>query len=217
MNMTEIAAQQIKNLQNQELKNYSKMDLTEGTDQRKINRAKRNMLWFGIVSLTMSFAGLTSAYVVSKERPDWIADFEMPRAFYISLALIFISSLTVHFAFRTIKREQNALGMFLLVTTFVLGVLFVTFQFVGFSEIIASGYNFTGPTSSVTTSFIYLVVLLHVAHVFAGLITLLFVIYNHYKLKYENGKTLGVELAATFWHFVDVVWIYLFLFLYFVK
>ena|SRR5690606_7542220 len=193
------------------------MDLTEGTEETKKNRAKKNILWFGIISLTMSFAGLTSAYVVSKERPDWISSFEMPQAFYISLVLIIVSSFTVFFALRSIKKQQNALGMFLLIVTFLLGVLFVVFQFVGFSEIVASGYNFTGPTSSITTSFIYLVVLLHVAHVFGGLIALLVVIYNHYKLKYKNGKTLGVELAATFWHFVDVVWIYLFLFLYFVK
>ncbi len=193
------------------------MDLTQGTEQHKINRAKKNMLWFGIISLTMSFAGLTSAYVVSKERPDWITNFEIPPAFYISLTLIIASSATIHFALKAIKKQQNGIGMFLLVTTFVLGVLFVVFQFVGFSEIIENGYNFTGPTSSITTSFIYLVVLLHVAHVFAGLITLLAVIYNHYKQKYENDKTLGVELTATFWHFVDVVWIYLFVFLYFVK
>ncbi len=192
------------------------MDLTEGTEQIKINRAKKNMLWFGIISLTMSFAGLTSAYVVSKERPDWISTFDIPQAFYISLALIIASSITVHLALKTIRKQQNGLGMFFLVTTFLLGVLFVIFQFVGFSEIIQNGYNFTGPTSSITTSFIYLVVLLHVAHVFAGLISLLVVIYNHFKLKYENGRTLGVELAATFWHFVDIVWIYLFLFLYFV-
>ncbi|MDC7999429.1 cytochrome c oxidase subunit 3 [Aequorivita todarodis] len=193
------------------------MDLTEGTEESKRNRAKKNILWFGIISLTMSFAGLTSAYVVSKERPDWISSFEMPQAFYISLVLIIVSSVTMFFALRAIKKQQNKPGMFLLVATFLLGVLFVAFQFIGFSEIVESGYNFTGPTSSITTSFIYLVVLLHVAHVFGGLIALLVVIYNHYKLKYENGKTLGVELAATFWHFVDVVWIYLFLFLYFVK
>ncbi len=194
-----------------------KIDLTEGSEEEKTNRAKKNMLWFGIISLTMSFAGLTSAYVVSKERPDWISTFEIPQAFYISLALIIASSMTIHFALKAIRKQQNSLGLFLLVATFILGVLFVVFQFVGFSEIIQNGYNFTGPTSSITTSFIYLVVLLHVAHVFAGLISLLVIIYNHYKLKYENGKTLGVELAATFWHFVDVVWIYLFLFLYFVK
>ncbi|HNP69384.1 MAG TPA: cytochrome c oxidase subunit 3 [Aequorivita sp.] len=193
------------------------MDLTQGSEELKTSRAKKNMLWFGIISLTMSFAGLTSAYVVSKERPDWISSFEIPQAFYIALVLIVLSSATVYLALRAIKKQQNKLGMVYLVSTFLLGSLFIFFQFRGFSEIIATGYNFTGPTSSITTSFIYLVVLLHVAHVFVGLISLLVVIYNHYKLKYENGKTLGVELAATFWHFVDIVWIYLFLFLYFVK
>lgn len=193
------------------------MDLTQGSEELKTSRAKKNMLWFGIISLTMSFAGLTSAYVVSKERPDWISSFEIPQAFYIALIVMILSSFTVYFALRTIKKQQNKLGMFFLATTFLLGSLFVFFQFKGFSEIIAAGYNFTGPTSSITTSFIYLVVLLHVAHVFVGLVSLLVVIYNHYKQKYENGKTLGVELAATFWHFVDIVWIYLFLFLYFVK
>lgn len=186
-------------------------------EEKRIARARKNILWFAIISLTMSFAGLTSAYVVSKERPDWISDFQIPPAFYISLGLILISSLTIHLAKVAVKKEIHSRGMILLIVTFLLGVAFVFFQFKGFAEIIAEGYNFTGPTSTITTSFIYLVVILHVAHVVGGLISLLVVIYNHYKQKYNNGKTLGIELAATFWHFIDAVWIYLFLFLYFVK
>ncbi|HLV92354.1 MAG TPA: cytochrome c oxidase subunit 3 [Aequorivita sp.] len=193
------------------------MKLTDRPEEAKIARAKKNILWFGIISLTMSFAGLTSAYVVSKERPDWISDFQIPSAFYASLVLILISSITIHLANKVIKKEKHSQGMVLLILTLLLGVGFVVFQFVGFSQIIESGYNFTGPTSSITTSYIYLIVLLHVAHVFGGLISLLVVIYNHYKQKYRNGKTLGIELAATFWHFIDAIWIYLFLFLYFVK
>lgn len=193
------------------------MNLTEGPEAAKIIRAKKNILWFGIISLTMSFAGLTSAYVVSKERPDWISSFNIPQAFYIALVLIIISSVTIHLAKKAVQKEKNSQGMILLILTFLLGISFIVFQFVGFSEIIQAGYNFTGPTSSITTSFIYLVVILHIAHVFGGLISLLVVIYNHYKQKYRNGKTLGIELAATFWHFIDAVWIYLFLFLYFVK
>ena len=175
------------------------------------------MLWFGIISLSMSFAGLTSAYVVSKERPDWLTDFQIPQAFYISLAVILLSSITMHLAKRSVTKEQNKKGMLLLVSTFFLGLGFVLLQFRGFSEIIANGYYFTGSESSITTSFIYLVVLLHIAHITAGLISLLVVIYNHFKLKYTNGKILGFELAATFWHFVDILWIYLFLFFYFVR
>jgi|TARA_R100000479_G_scaffold174871_1_gene124325 cytochrome c oxidase subunit 3 len=193
------------------------MDYTEGTEEHKIKRAKKMMLWFGIISLSMSFAGLTSAYVVSKERPDWLTDFQIPQAFYISLAVILVSSITIHLAKRLISKEQNKKGMLFLIATLLLGGAFIFLQFRGFSQIIANGYYFTGSESTITTSFIYLVVLLHITHVIAALISLLVVIYNHYKLKYRNGKTLGIELAATFWHFVDILWIYLFLFFYFVR
>ncbi|MCW9038370.1 cytochrome c oxidase subunit 3 [Altibacter sp.] len=193
------------------------MDYTEGTEDKKIRRAKKMMLWFGIISLSMSFAGLTSAYVVSKERPDWLTDFEIPNAFYISLVVILLSSVTMYLAKVNVGKEKNSLGMFLLVSTLLLGIGFVWLQFLGFSQIIENGYYFTGSESTITTSFIYLVVLMHLAHIAMGLIALLVVIYNHYKLKYTGGKTLGVELAATFWHFVDILWIYLFLFFYFVR
>ena len=193
------------------------MDDIQKTDDQKIIRAKKNMLWFGMISLTMSFAGLTSAYVISRERKDWLTDFEIPQAFYLSLGVIILSSITFYLAKKRIVKEENRIGMWLLIVTFILGVVFVILQFRGFSEIIANGYFFTGSESSITTSFIYLVVLMHLSHIFVALLTLLVVIYNHYKLKYQNGKTLGIELAATFWHFVDVLWIYLFLFLYFVR
>ena len=193
------------------------MDYTEGTEQQKIGRAKKNMLLFAMISLGMSFAGLTSAYIISKERPDWLTDFEIPQAFFSSLAVIIASSFIFILAKNAVKKEQNSKAMMLLISTFILGVVFVYLQFLGFSQIIENGYFFTGSESSITTSFIYLVVLLHLAHIFAGLICVLVVIYNHYKLKYTNGKTLGIELATTFWHFVDVLWVYLFLFLYFVR
>lgn len=193
------------------------MDYTEGTEQQKIGRAKKNMLLFAMISLGMSFAGLTSAYIISKERPDWLTDFEIPQAFFSSLVVIIVSSFTFILAKNAVKKEQNSKAMMLLITTFILGIVFVYLQFLGFSQIIENGYFFTGSESSITTSFIYLVVLLHLAHIIAGLICVLVVIYNHYKLKYTNGKTLGIELATTFWHFVDVLWVYLFLFLYFVR
>jgi cytochrome c oxidase subunit 3 len=104
-----------------------------------------------------------------------------------------------------------------LVLTFLLGLGFIFYQFIGFNEIIQNGYYFTGSESTITTSFIYLVVLMHLAHIIAGLIALLVVIYNHSRQRYAKGKTLGIELASTFWHFVDILWIYLFFFFYFVR
>ncbi len=193
------------------------MAYTDDTQETKNRRAKKMMLWFAMISMTMSFAGLTSAYIVSKSRPDWLTDFTIPQAFYVSLVLVLVSSVTIYLARVTIQKEKHSAGMALLITTFVLGVLFVYFQFLGFSQFIAAGYFFTGSESTITTSFIYLVVLLHVAHIIGGLIALLVVIYNHFKQKYHKGQTLGIELAETFWHFVDFLWIYLFLFLYFVR
>ncbi|TDI70375.1 MAG: heme-copper oxidase subunit III [Bacteroidetes bacterium] len=193
-------------------------DYTRGTEEIKTHRAKKMMLWFGIVSLGMSFAGFTSSYIVSRTRRDWLKDLELPQAFYFSLAIIILSSITIHFAKVFVKNEENRKGMLLLLLTFLLGVLFIWFQFRGFSEMIySSGINFTGPTSNAKGSFIYLIAVVHIAHVVAALISVLVVIYNHYKQKYGNGKTLGIELATTFWHFVDILWIYLFLFFYFVR
>jgi heme/copper-type cytochrome/quinol oxidase subunit 3 len=183
----------------------------------KTIRAKKMMLWFGIISLSMSFAGLTSAYVISKERPDWLIDFVIPEAFYMSLGLIVASSVTMILAKSAVKKEKNSAGMLLLVLTFLLGLGFIFYQFIGFNEIIQNGYYFTGSESTITTSFIYLVVLIHLAHIIAGLIALLVVIYNHSRQRYAKGKTLGIELASTFWHFVDILWIYLFFFFYFVR
>ena len=187
------------------------------TNKAKQDRARKMMLWFGMISLGMSFAGLTSAYVVSKERPDWLTDFEIPSAFYTSLIVILLSSITFHFAKKHILNDSNSKGMSLLIVTFLLGVAFAVLQFLGFSQIIANGYFFTGSESTITTSFIYLVVLLHLTHIFAALISVLVVIYNHYKQKYTEGNTVGLEIAVTFWHFVDILWIYLFLFFYFVR
>ena len=193
------------------------MDLTQGTTEEKIGRAKKMMLWFGIASMVMMFAGLTSAYVVSKSRPDWITDFQLPATLYWSTLVIVISSLTFMLAKKSIAEGNRKNATFSLLATLGFGIAFVILQLEGFSEIIASGYYFTGSESTVTTSFIYVLVLAHLAHLAAGLIVLLVVIYNHFKQRYKPGQMLGLELGATFWHFLDALWVYLFVFLYFFR
>lgn len=178
-------------------------------------RSKKMLLWFAMISMFMMFAGLTSAYVVSTSRPDWLKDFILPDAFMISTAVIVASSVTFHLAKLAIKKnDKKATSMWLLVTL-ALGVGFVIAQFNGFAQVIKEGYYFTGPESTVTTSFLYIVAVVHLAHLFAGLIVLLVVIYNHFKQKYSSSQTLGIELGAMFWHFLDILWVYLFLFFYF--
>ena len=193
------------------------MDLTQGEEKHKYDRAKKMMLWFGIISMIMTFGGLTSAYVVSKTRPDWLTEFELPTAFFWSTLVIVLSSITFILAKQSILAGNRRNASAMLIGTLVLAVLFVSLQFNGFSEIIANGYYFTGSESSITTSYIYVLVLVHMAHLLAGVITLLVVIYNHFKQRYKKGQMLGIELGATFWHFLDLMWIYLFVFLYFFK
>ncbi|MDN3494164.1 cytochrome c oxidase subunit 3 [Winogradskyella bathintestinalis] len=196
------------------------MDLTEGTSQEKRARSKKMMLWFGIGSLIMSFAGLMSAFIVSSKQrlnEDWLVDFQLPNAFLISLVLILLSSLTFHLGKKALSENKMKMVTIWLLVTLGLGVAFVYSQFIGFGEIIATGYNFTGPTSNITMSYIYIITVLHIAHVIAGLICLIVVIYNHFKQKYNANNMLGFELAANFWHFVDMLWLVLFLFLYFFR
>lgn len=193
------------------------MDLTQGTPQHKTDRAKKMMLWFGIISMAMMFAGLTSAYVVSKNRPDWISGLELPNAFYWSTLVIFLSSVAIFLAEKAVKQGARSKATILLWATLALAAGFIFLQFQGFSELIAEGYYFTGSESTVTTSFIYVVVIAHLAHLAGGIIVLLVLIYNHFKQRYQAGQTLGLELGATYWHFVDALWIYLFLFLYFFR
>lgn len=193
------------------------MDLTQGSIEEKNRRSKKMMLWFGIVSLIMGFAGWTSAYIVSSKRDDWISDLELPQAFFISTTIIILSSLTYLLAKLAVGKNNQKQGTIFLLITLVLGISFIVLQFVGFSQMLENGYYFTGPTSSIKMSYVFLIAAVHIVHVFAGLISLLVVLVQQLSRKYMPNNMLGMELGATFWHFLDFLWVYLILFMYFVK
>ena len=191
------------------------MDLTKGTTQGKQKRAKKMMLWFGITSLAMSFAGLTSAFIVSSSREDWLVNFTLPSAFTYSTLIILLSSVLLFLAKQSFKNNKSAITTSLLIGAFVLGIVFIYSQIQGFNQIIKSGYNFTGPTSNITISYIYVIAVVHILHVLAGIICLFVVTINQLNNKYSKENRLGFDLASNFWHFVDILWVYLFFFLYF--
>lgn len=193
------------------------MDLTQGTSEEKNARAKKMMLWFGIASLIMGFAGWTSAYIVSSGRDDWQHNYELPSAFFISTLVILISSLTYHFAKKAETAGNKGNSTIYLLVTLILGLLFIGLQFYGFSQLVALGYYFTGPTSNITMSFIFLIAMVHILHVVAGIISLLVVMYRQFKGRYGPGRMLGMELGVTFWHFLGLLWLYLILFMYFFR
>lgn len=192
-------------------------NLTEGAVSEKTNRAKKMMLWFGIVSLIMSFAGWTSAYIVSSSREDWMQDYQIPKAFWYSTGIILLSSLTYWLGKRAVSVNQQSRGTLLLGVTLLLGGAFIISQLQGFSEMIGLGYYFTGPTSNITLSYIFLIAAVHILHVVAGLISLLVVFFKQSRGKYGPGRMLGMELGITFWHFLDALWVYLVLFFYFTR
>ena len=185
--------------------------------QKRKERSYKSMLFLAMASIVMVFAGLTSAYVVSKSRPDWLNDFQLPKAFLWSTIVILISSVTFHLAVKAIKKGNRANTTLFLLLSLLFGAAFVALQFTGFGEIVAEGYYFTGSESTITTSFLYVIVVVHLAHLFGGMISLLIIIYNHFKQKYNSSQTLGIELGAIYWHFMDFLWLYLFLFFTFYK
>lgn len=193
------------------------MEFTAQELYEKKAKSYKLLLLFGMISILMIFAGFTSAYVVSKSRPDWLTDFVLPSAFTWSTVAIFLSSISFYFALKTTKLGKTKQTSSFLVTTLVLGLTFIYLQFKGFEQVINQGYFFTGSYSNVTTSFLYIVVLVHIIHLLGGIISLLIVIYNHFKQKYNVSQYLGIELSAYYWHFMDFIWIYLFLFFYFFK
>jgi len=190
------------------------MDYTQGEEGFKRARAKKQMLWFGIISLSMTFAGLTSAYIVSMERRDWDSTYQFPEALIWSTIVIIISSITMIAAKKAIVGGNRSLGTMMLAATLVLGLLFVYFQGLGYGQLKSVGLYFTGQTSNITGTFISLIGALHVAHVVAGFIALVRVIISHLKGKYTAQNHLGLTLGATFWHFLDIMWIFLFLLFY---
>lgn len=191
--------------------------MTAAEHQARSNRSYKLLLLVSMVSMIMIFAGLTSAFVVSKSRGDWMKDFHLPSAFWYSTAVIMISSLTFHMSKVAIRKDDRKATTMWLFITLALGFLFVYLQFKGFEQIIADGHYFTGAQSNVTTTFLFVLAIVHLFHLFAGLISLIIIIFKHFKLQYNSSQYIGIELGVIFWHFLDALWLYLFLFLYFFK
>lgn len=180
------------------------------------NKASKPLLWVGIFSIVMMFAGLTSAYVVRADNGNWLL-FELPGVFFLSTAVIITSSITMFLALQMAKKNNKKGIILWLLTTFALGLLFAYFQYSGWSELYSKQIFFGGKSSNAAGSFLYLITFLHLVHLFVGLIAVLITIKNSIIGKYNAQNTLGLELCSIYWHFLDILWVYLFLFLYFIR
>lgn len=166
-------------------------------------------LWVGIGSILMMFAGLTSAYIVKRNQANWIT-FDLPAAFWYSTAVIIVSSITLYMASVAFKARMMSRYRSLVAATLILGVLFIILQLIGFRQLWNSGVTLT---ASVSYSFLYIIVGVHAVHVLGGIIVLVVMSLKAFSNKIRSYSLVPVDLISTYWHFVDILWIYLLIFL----
>lgn len=181
------------------------------TFEQQKKKSAKPLLWISMVSMSMVFAGLSSGYIVAKSE-SWLF-YDIPIWFYISTIFIVASSFTMHKAKMLVKTDNQLEAVKWIKITLALGLSFAISQFLVWSSLIDQGFYFTGPGFKQSSGFFYVFTLLHLLHLAGGIVVLLVCWYKAANLKYSNGNSLGIELASIFWHFLDILWVYLFLFL----
>jgi len=190
------------------------MELSLPTSDRRIP-PKLFALWVSFASIIMMFAGLTSAYIVRQGAGNWL-EFPVPSIFLWSTIVILISSITLHFSYKAFAAGNETGYKSLLLVTTVLGLMFLVLQYFGWQALNESGISITGNTSG---SFVYVISGIHAAHILGGIGALVTALVFAFKLKYfvSERRKLRFRLVVHYWHFVDVLWIYLFIFFMFQK
>lgn len=171
------------------------------------------VLWVAIGSIIMTFAGLTSAYIVKRNQPKW-QSYDIAPAFWISTVVIIASSVLLMLAVKAFKNRQIPKYRGLMLGTGILGLIFVALQVIGFKEMIGIGQTMQANASY---GFIYVIVGLHALHVIGGVIALWVMTAKAFSTKKKVFSNIPLEVMATYWHFVDILWIYLLLFLIVIK
>ncbi len=175
-------------------------------------RTAKLLLYVSIGSIVMAFAGLTSAYVVTKGSGAGLT-FNLPGVFYYSTAIILISSLTINMALVAARKNNFQQITLWLVITFALGIAFMITQYAAWTELYQNKIYFAGRQSNAAGSFLYVITGLHVAHLVGGLLYLIGIIVRSTKKQFDSENYLKLKLCAIYWHFLDILWIYLFVFL----
>ena len=171
----------------------------------------RFIMWVAIGSIVMMFAGMTSAYIVKKNQGNWLA-FELPVVFWYSTAVILASSITLYLANVSLKSGKLVPYKLLITITSILGVLFVKMQWTGFQDLEMRGIALIGTQSNSSSSFLFIITGMHMLHVLGGVVALVVLFFRSFWLKKDQLSLVPVQIVATYWHFVDILWIYLFIF-----
>lgn len=182
------------------------------SEERKRIHPHKFTMWVAMGSIIMMFAGLTSAYLVREAQANWLV-FELPPIFWLSTAVILLSSLTMHLALKSIRaRVMHRYRLFITLTA-LLGALFAVLQYSGFNYLYSHGVQVFGVGSNPSASFLGIIIGLHALHVMGGVIALFVIFLRAYSAKVKRYNITSVEIISMYWHFVDILWIYLFIFL----
>lgn len=165
--------------------------------------------WLFIITIVMLFASQTSAYLVRRAEGNWV-EFTVPTIFWISTLVLIISSATMHLSLQAARKNENAKLKTLVAITTVLGITFLGMQYIGWQDLQAQGIFLKGNPSG---SFFYIFTGLHMAHLLIGLGILIATFLMAFRMKLDSSNTILVEVCATSWHFLDILWVYLFVFL----
>jgi cytochrome c oxidase subunit III len=179
-------------------------------------KAAKPLLWIAMISIVMLFAGLTSAYIVRKNVGDWLV-FDLPSQFYISTVVIILSSFSMVYVLAAAKKNNSSAITLGLSITLVLGIVFLFSQLFAWRQLVAGGIYLGGSGSNPSGSFLYILSGLHGLHIIGGLIALIVCLIQSLRKKYNSENRLGLQLCSTYWHFLDALWIYLLLFLQFIR
>lgn len=184
-------------------------------DTKRVN-PKKFALWLLIIAMIMLFAGLTSAYIVRMGEGNWY-EFELPVQFLYSTIVIIFSSFTMWWAYRSAKNDElNQVKMGLIVT-FILALGFCYLQYLGWKAMTAMDLFLADEVHGdrVSASFIYFLTGLHLVHMLGGVLFLFIQIIRAFTHNIHRKKLLSTNMCNTYWHFVGILWVYLFLFFYF--
>lgn len=191
--------------------------MTENPHTQKIEdmahrKAKKFSLWLGMIGMFMMFAALSSGFIVyTQGGVDKGLKTLLPTQFIYSTIVIVLSSVTMQLAYRSAKRLEFKQQITWLVATILLGVAFFFIQIEAWGILTARGVYFINTNAS--QSFIYIFTGMHLAHILGGIIVLLRALIGKLKNIPHINNTFRMELATLFWHFLGVLWIYIYVFL----
>lgn len=182
--------------------------MMEQPQQNRKMHPQKFALYIAMGSIVMMFAGLTSAYIVRQAQGNWVY-FRLPMTFTVSTVAIVLSSVTMHLSLKAFKQRLIPRYRVLITITLLLGILFCALQWIGFQQLTANNIKVNGNPSE---SFLFIIAGLHLLHILGGIIALIIVFFRAFRTRVKVYNATGLEIVATYWHFVDVLWIYLFVF-----